>query len=97
VAANDDLGNVRREAPIKRRDEKAALVRELIEVLTAVGNYLAAAQHEFEKEPRPVGGMLEEALEKSLGQYERASNCVRRLHQLVLRDGPGDNNRQDSD
>jgi hypothetical protein len=97
VAANDDLGNLGREMPINRRDEKAALVRELIEALTALGNYLTAAHHEFDKQPGPVGEMLGEAIEKSLGQYERASNCVRRLRQFVLRGGAGDNNRQGSD
>jgi len=58
--------------------EKAAPLHEVIEALTALGNYLAAAHRKFEEQPEPQED-LGEALGKSLGQHERASEAVRRL------------------
>jgi hypothetical protein len=67
-----------------RAEEGAALVRELIEALTASGNYLTAANRIFGSEARPAQETLGEALEKSLAQFERASEAARRLRNLFL-------------
>jgi hypothetical protein len=83
VTAHDDPRNVAGEAPTNPRADQAALVHELIEALTALGNYLAAAQRQLE----PPGEVLGAALRASLGQYERAVECLRRLHDFVLREG----------
>jgi len=71
--------------------ETTALVRELSEALTAVGNYLAAAHRIIAAESRPNQDPIAAAIEKSAGQCERASEAVRRLHALLLSDNrPGD-------
>ena len=91
AARDEDVGE---EASTNQNADEAALVRELIEVLTALGNYLAAAQREFENQREVLGATLE----ASLGQYERAAECVRRLRNLVLsRRHPNDNGRHGID
>jgi len=90
VAAHDDSADVGKEAPTNRSADEAALVRELIEALTALGNYLVAAHREFENQQRPLG----EVLRQSLNQYERAAEAVRRLRELVFGGGPGHEDRQ---
>jgi len=65
-------------------DEKILLVQELTEALTAVGNYLAAANRMIGGESPPAQHSLAEALEKSVGQCERAGSAVRRLRLLLL-------------
>jgi hypothetical protein len=72
------------EPSAERSNEKIALVRELIEALTAVGNYLAAANRIVGGEPRLPQDSIGEALEKGVGQFERASEAVCRLHTLLL-------------
>jgi hypothetical protein len=97
VATNDDRGNLGREAPTNRGDEKAALLRETTEALTALGNYLEVAQHEFQNQPGLMREALGDALRESLGQYERAAGCIRRLRELLLREGPSNDDRQGID
>jgi len=92
VTAHDDPRNVGGEAPNRRADQ-AALVHELIEALTALGNYLAAAQLQFENRRE----MLGEALRASLDQYERAAECLRGLRDLVLREDSNHHDRARSD
>jgi len=58
----------------------AALVHELTEALTALGNYLASANKIYDSTPQSQ--RLGEALEKSLGQHERAVEATRRLRDL---------------
>lgn len=86
MAAHDDPGNVGNDAPTNRSADQATLLRELIEALTALGNYLAAAHREFEKQPCERQEALSGALRKSVSQYDRAAECLRRLRQLLLRD-----------
>jgi len=71
-----------REALPTRNDGRAALLHELIEALTALGNYLAAAQRELENQPALKQEVVEEAIRKSLSQYDRASEATRRLQAL---------------
>lgn len=85
MAANDDLGNFGRKSPTNRGDEKVALLRETTEALTALGNYIAVVQREFDKHPGLTQEVLGEALQKSLGQYQRAAEALRRLHEIFLR------------
>lgn len=72
--------------PKSRTEEGVALVGELIEALTAIGNYLTAANHIFGAEPRPTPETLGEALEKSLAQFERANEATRGLRDLFRRE-----------
>jgi len=58
------------------------LVSELTEALTALGNYLASANKLAISNPLPEPQRLSEALEKSLGQHERAVEATRRLRAL---------------
>jgi hypothetical protein len=57
-------------------------VRELAEALTALGNYLAAANRILADGPTPPVERLGDVLEKSMGQYERAAKAARQLHRL---------------
>ena len=59
----------------------ATLVSELTEALTALGNYLAAA-NKLVISPLPEPQRLSEALQKSLRQHERAVEAIRRLRAL---------------
>ncbi len=71
-----------REALLGRSDDRTALFHELIEALTALGNYLAAVQREMENQPALKQEVFEEAIRKSVAQYDRASEAVRRLRAL---------------
>ena len=64
--------------------EAVALTHELVEALTAIGNYLTAAAHIRRVEPCPPGDTLDEVLEKSLTQFTRAVEAVRRLRAAIL-------------
>ena len=59
----------------------ATLVSELTEALTALGNYLAAA-NKLVISPLPEPQRLSEALQKSLCQHGRAVEAIRRLRAL---------------
>jgi hypothetical protein len=63
--------------------EAVALTHELVEALTATGNYLAAATRILEVERRPPEDTLGEVLEKSLTQFTRAVEAVRRLRATI--------------
>jgi len=60
----------------------APLVSELTEALTALGNYLASANKLVISSPLPGPQRLSDALQKSLGQHERAVEATRRLRAL---------------
>jgi hypothetical protein len=83
VAANRDAYN---RGPPKNRASEKAVLHEVTEALTALGNYLAVAHRKFEEQPEPRQEGLGEALEKSLGQQERASEAVRRLNNILRRE-----------
>jgi hypothetical protein len=89
MTAHDDPTNAGGETPTSRRADQATLIHELIEALTALGNYLAVAERQFENQQEVLG----EALRGSLGQYERAVECLRRLRDLVLPDGSKNDDR----
>ena len=65
-------------------------VRELVEALTAIGNYLAAANRILADGRTPEPELLAGVLDKSMGQYERAANAARRLHKLLRAMESGD-------
>ena len=69
--------------------EAGGHVRELMEALTAVGNYLAVANRILAGETTPATERLGDVLDKSMGQYERAANAARQLHKLYVH-GSGD-------
>jgi len=83
VAANRDAYN---RGPPKNRASEKAVLHDVTEALTALGNYLAVAHRKFEEQPEPRQEGLGEALEKSLGQQERASEAVRRLNNILRRE-----------
>jgi hypothetical protein len=90
VAANPDAYNPG--LPQNRDPEKAALLHEVTEALTALGNYLDVAHRKFKDQPEPRQEDLGEALKKSLGQYERAAEAVRRLSDIFRREAARNNN-----
>ena len=59
-------------------------VRELVEALTALGNYLAAANRILADGPTPPVERLGDVLDKSMGQHERAAKAARQLHRLTV-------------
>jgi hypothetical protein len=67
--------------------EAVALTHELIEALTATGNYLGAATRLLSLEAPPPGNAIREVFEKSLTQFTRAVDAVRHLQAAI---GPGD-------
>ena len=93
MTAHDDPKNVGERVPTRGNAERATVLHELAEALTALGNYLEAVQRQFENRQEVLG----EALRASLGQYERAAECLRRLRDLIVRDAPKSDNRSRSD
>jgi hypothetical protein len=93
VAAHNDPRNVGGEPLTNGSADQAALLHELIEALTALGNYLAAAQRDFENQR----GVLGEALQGSLSQCQRAAECIRGCRHLFLRDSRSNHDRQGID
>ena|SRR5215467_10045488 len=72
------------EPPTQAREEPIAALHELIDALTAVGNYLAAANRLFDdsralKQEKRLG----ETLAKSLNQSQRANDAARWLRQSL--------------
>jgi len=63
--------------------EAVALTHELVEALTATGIYLETATRILEVETRPPGDTLGQVLEKSLTQFSRAVEAVRRLRATI--------------
>jgi len=68
--------------------DAVALTHELVEALTATGNYLAAAARILKVESRPSGDTLGDVLKKSLTQFARAVEAVRRLRGVILSISP---------
>lgn len=64
---------------------EAATLHELLEALTAVGNYLETASHLLGAELSPNRKTLAEVVEKSSVQTERASAAARQLRDLLHR------------
>ena len=66
---------------VRSSDDSSALLRELIEALTALGNYLSVVQQEMKNHPALTQDLFvfEETIRKALDQYDRASQAVRRL------------------
>jgi hypothetical protein len=73
-----------------RAEETAALLGELIEALTALGNYLETARQVSTVQSDPAQETLAAALERSAEQFERSVGAARRLQNLVRRESKGD-------
>lgn len=80
VTASDG-GAVRPEGPTG----EAVTLHALLEALTAVGNYLEAANHLLGTELSPNRKILSEIVEKSLAQTERAGAAARQLRNFLHR------------
>jgi hypothetical protein len=87
VATDHDTGNCG-ESPPNRAAEKVALFHEMIEALTALGNYLGVIENKVKGQPGLGQEDLREILEKSAGQHSRACKAARRLRDLLARDAP---------
>ena len=70
--------------PLGASTETGGPVRELVEALTAIGNYLAAAKRILADGPTPPVERLVGVLDKTMGQYERAAKAARQLHGLTV-------------
>ena len=68
----------------KASPEAVALSHELVEALTATGNYLSAATRLLAGELRSPEDKLGDALAKSLTQFARAAEAVRHLRAAIL-------------
>jgi hypothetical protein len=68
-----------REALPSQNGDRVALLHELIEALTALGNYLAVIQRELDNQPALKQEVFEEAIRKSFAQHDRACEAIRRL------------------
>ena len=66
----------------KRIRSSKDIVEELIQALTAAGNYLAVLDSIIRSEPVSAQNRLSETLEKGISQVERASDVARRLQAL---------------
>jgi hypothetical protein len=62
-----------------------ALVHELTEAHTALGNYLLAARKIVEGGPGSRQARLCEVIDAAIGQSERANNALRQLRKLLRR------------
>jgi hypothetical protein len=68
---------------IRSGNDKIDVAEELINALTAAGNYLAVLDNMIRSEPSSTQDRLAETLEKGVSQVERASVVARRLHGLL--------------
>ena len=68
---------------IRLSNDKLDIAEELIQALTAAGNYLAVLDNMIRSEPSSTQDRLAETLEKGVSQVERASDVARRLHGLL--------------
>jgi hypothetical protein len=64
---------------------EAATLHELLEALTALGNYLEALHHLLGTELASTGKTFSEVVGKGLAQMERASAAARQLGGLLHR------------
>lgn len=76
--------------PSRGRAEETAAVRQLIEALTALGNYLETAKQVSTAESDAARKTLTRALARSTEQFERAVGATRRLRDLIRLTGQGD-------
>ena len=68
---------------IRSSNDKIDIAEELIQALTAAGNYLAVLDSMIRSEPVSAQDRLAESPEKGISQVERASDTARRLHALL--------------
>jgi hypothetical protein len=90
VVTDRDRNNAGGGPSAGRADQTIALMHETREALTALGNYLAVVSLKFAEQRGQTQEGLAEALEKSLSQYQRAVGAVRRLGELLHRQGLSD-------
>jgi len=64
---------------IRSSKDQIDIVEELIQALTAAGNYLDVLDSTIRREPVSAQNRLSETLEKGISQVERASDVARRL------------------
>jgi hypothetical protein len=67
------------------------LIHELVEALTAMGNYLTLATRLLDGAADPPETTPRDALGKGLVQFSRAIDAVRQLSDFVSKEADGDN------
>jgi hypothetical protein len=72
-------------SPPSPSDAEEALVHELAEAHTALGNYLQAMKQLVESGHSPSHERLREVINQSIGQAERADKALRQLRNLLVR------------
>jgi hypothetical protein len=90
MATDPRLGPQTKASPLGASTETGGPVRELTEALTAIGNYLAAADRILDGAATPVAERLRDAVDKSMAQYGRAANAARQLNRLLRAMESGD-------
>ncbi len=61
----------------------STLAHELNQPLAAIVNYLQACTRLLQNQPTPVSPRIQEAIEKAVGQADRAGQIIRRLREFV--------------
>lgn len=61
----------------------STLAHELNQPLAAIVNYLQACQRLLQNQPAPVSPRIQEAIDKAVGQADRAGQIIRRLREFV--------------
>jgi hypothetical protein len=90
MATDPHLGPQTKASPLGASTETGGPLRELVEALMAIGNYLAAADRILDGAITPVEERLSDVLDKSMAQYGRAANAARRLNKLLRAMESGD-------
>jgi hypothetical protein len=67
--------------------QSIAILHELIEALTSIGNYLAAAHHIFAAEPQRAQTIMGGALKNAQLQLYRANEAARQFRDFILAPG----------
>jgi hypothetical protein len=73
---------------IRSGNDKIDVAEELIDALTAAGNYLAVLDNMIRGERGSTQDGLAETLEKGIRQVARATDAARRLHALASPESP---------
>jgi hypothetical protein len=64
-------------------DDASLILHELIDALTAAGNYLMAANRVLASNAQPARATLRATIENGLGQFRRADKSARRLREAL--------------
>lgn len=89
MATDRCLGPETEASPARASTKSGVPVRELVEALTAIGSYIAAAEGILGDRTTPAAEGLGDVLDKIMAQWVRAANAARQLNKLHVH-GSGD-------